>query len=384
MMRDGEPLARIKMLSVMKDENDQSVNFYRDFCDENKLPKNDDALMIIGASANMGVAYGLQDALTDNNISLEDAKAISECMDKICEAVGNPEVNVKYVSVVQHDDGTTSSYDTHRFNTHAMEYYVEDIVGNLYDKYDLRHKPESLKTLVNDFINDAEVNPETGVPVNNCISAYYDKYKDKYEKVFAAEKVEPKDYECVGVDRLFSEPTYDVHDSFFGDGEPFVSSNSHKIGFAFNIKLSDQMADKLGVYHDEEFKPMIQYVTSVEGESPEINVCSGVKRVDEIERSVGRYREIVETITGSHMDRDYISLNDSNGQFTKSQMDGICSIAKKAMSENYPGFTLDADVVKTAVPAPEKPSKDRTKTAEAEFGGIQSGAESSFDNPNFK
>lgn len=394
MMREGEPLARIKMLESMKEENDQSVNFYRNFCDEVRLPKNDEAMILIGSSANMGVSYGLQEALTDDGVSLKDAKAISECMDMICAAELDPKLNVKYVNHVEHDDGTTSDYDTSRFHTFAMEHYVEDITKNLYAEGVFKNHPESLKTLVKDFVNDTAVNPETGVPLNNCISAYYGEHKDKYDKILSEEKVPTKECELAGTTREFTEPNYFVRKSMFDDSY-YVSSDSHRLGMSFNIELSNELADKLGVYHDEEFKPNLKYTLYYvdDFENPEdmrkadIQVATGVKRVDDIEREVGPGREVKETIVGSHMENEYTRLGDcSKGEFTQRQVDGICSAIKDVMSESYPGFTVEPDALRYCVPAPspEKAAKDRTKTVEAEFGGIQGGAEASIDSPNFK
>lgn len=393
MMREGESLSRIKMLESMKEENEQAVNFYRDFCDETYLPKNDEALILIGSSANMGVAYGLQEAMTDKCVSLNDAKAISECMDKICEAARDPKFNIKYESTVEYDDGTSSTYTNSRFATFAMEHYVEDIVENLYDKGSFRNHPESLKTMVNDFINDAEVDSATGVPKNQCISRYYDDHKEKYDKILESEKVEEKDFYISGVERTFAGPWRTVELSMF-DNKPFVHEETRRLGRKFDITLSDELADKLGIYHDDEFKAKIQYEMAF-GEKelsnvyPDINVCTGVKRVDDIEYSVGAKTgpnswDITETITGSHMEHEMTPLDDTNGMFTKSQVNELQRIVNDAISADYPGFAVDPHVGERAVLAPEKLSKDRTKTAEAEFGDIQSGTEASIDSPNFK
>lgn len=382
---DGETVEHARFIDDLKDENMQSVDFYREFCSENNLPVNDKALHVIGTAANMGVAYGLQDAIKYNNLSADEAKAISSCLDDYVKAAYDKNVNYKYEAHwiykddkgVEHDESSMHS----RFDTFANESVVEDIIH----MEDFRHHPKTLKKLVNDFINDKSTytEKEEGETMTveykkpyTCLSHYYEDHKEQYAELLAEEtkSIPKKDFECRDIQNAYDEP-YVVETISVIDNKPFAYEASDRIGHVFNIELSNELADKLGVYHDAEFKGMIQYATYLDGSDPEIKFCEGSKLVHKYDYEYNGHGDFNKKIESSHMERVMTNVNDVENKFTKSQLDTMRDITNSVMSESFPGFKMDENIITYENVLPEKKSMDKSKAVSSEFGDIQAESE---------
>ena len=369
----GETLDHVKFIGEMKDSNMQSVDFYREFCSENNLPANDDAIRVIGTAPDMGIAYGLQDAMKYKNLSVKDAKMISDCVAKIQNAITDKDMNTEYTHYYEWDnDGKNevSESSSRRFAGFNMDAYVEDMM----EMKDFEGNYDKFPKLIDDFMKCQETYEVTleksGKKYEKpytCISHYYEQHKDLYKELLA--NPEKKDYECKSIQNAFDDP-YVVETISIIDNKPFAYESSERIGHVFNIDLSDKLADKLGIYHDDEFCGRIQYATFLDGSHPEINACVGLKSVAEKDYWYDDRGELQETIKGTHLENVYESLNESEGRFTKSQVEQMCDIVRDVVKENYPDFELSESVTKSVEYAPEKPSLDKTKAVSAEFGGI--------------
>ena len=390
---EGETVDHARFIDEMKDENMQSVDFYREFCQENGLPVNDAALRAIGTAPNMGIAYGLQDAMKYHYLSADEAKGMVDCFNTYIAAARDENVNYKYDYLWAYkDDGTikVEKGSRNRFDTFNMDYMVEDVMG----MEDFRGHPKSLNKLMKDFINDrstyTQVVKEDDKVVGEyqkpytCLSHYYGDHKDTYAAILEEEtKSMPKrDYWCNEVNNAYDDP-YVVETISIIDNKPFAYEQADRIGHTFNIELSNELADKLGVYHDEEFTPMIQYATYLDGKMPEIRFSNGCKSVGKYDYSYDDDGNLVKTLESTHMERVMMDVNSVDGKFTKSQLDKICDITSSVMKDNFPAFELSDDVVTYENIIPERKSMDKAKAATAEFGDIQ-GVESESNGPRYQ